>query len=278
MSATVTGNTVTGLEAVLRRDRWIAIAALTLAVGLSWLWLVQMAVSMTSMDTTPMDMASGMASMQKMMPGMWSAGYAGMMLVMWMVMMIGMMLPSAAPMILLHARFTRKKLAHTSPWVASGAFLLGYLAIWAGFGLAATGLQWWLEGLELVSAMKMAATSSMVSGLVLIAAAVWQLTSWKEACLENCRSPIEFLSARWRSGTGGAFRIGLDHGLYCLGCCWALMLLLFVGGVMNLVCIAALTAWVLVEKLAPSGHLTSRLMAGVLAAAGIAVMLTGWTF
>lgn len=280
MSATVTGSTVTGLEAVLRRDRWIAIAALALAAGLSWLWLVQMAVAMTSMDMSSgmsSGMASGVASMQKMKPGMWSPGHAGMMLVMWLVMMIGMMLPSAAPMILLHARFTRKKLAHTSPWAASGAFLLGYLAIWTGFGLAATGLQWWLEGLELVSVMKMAVTGSTVSGVVLIAAAVWQLTPWKEACLESCRSPIEFLSARWRGGTGGAFRIGLDHGVYCLGCCWALMLLLFVGGVMNLVCIAALTAWVLVEKLAPAGRLTSRLMAGVLAAAGIAVMLTGWT-
>lgn len=262
MSAAATS----ALDAVLRRDRWIATAALAAAAGLSWLWMVQMALAMSSADI-----------MSMMQPGGWSAGYATMMFVMWAVMMVGMMLPSAAPMILLHARVTRKNLAPASPWVTSGAFLFGYLAVWTGFSLAATGLQWWLEGLELVSVMNMAATSSTVSGGVLVAAAVWQLTPWKETCLENCRSPLEFLSARWRDGATGAFRIGIEHGLYCLGCCWALMLLLFVGGVMSLLCIAALTAWVLIEKVAPAGRTTSRLMAGVLFAAGIAVLVTGWT-
>jgi predicted metal-binding membrane protein len=178
-----------------------------------------------------------------------------------------MMLPSAAPMILLFATINRKRRQEGSPYVRTGVFALGYVIVWAGFSIAATTLQWRLDGAMLLSPM-MAATSVLLAGGVLIVAGIYQLTPLKQACLRHCRSPLDFILHHWRRGSVGALVMGVRHGLYCLGCCWVLMSLLFVGGVMNFLWIAAIAAYVLLEKTVPAGHWISR-------AAGVALVAWG---
>lgn len=202
----------------------------------------------------------------------WTPGYTLLMFAMWWFMMIAMMLPSAAPMVLLHAAVTRKPLLPDEdavPVVSSRqilrtttAFVGGYLVTWGTFSLVAVMAQWILEREQLLSPM-MASTSGLLSSSLLLAAGLWQLTPLKTVCLHRCRSPIGFVSMHWRSGIRGAFGMGVKHGTYCLGCCWFLMALLFYGGVMNLIWISGLALFVLVEKIMPSGDLTRR-VAGVL--------------
>lgn len=250
------------LEALLSRDRVIAVAALAAVVVLSWAYLLAGA----GMDTHTMD---GMA-----MPAMrteWSAGYFAVMAVMWSVMMTAMMLPSAAPMILLHGAIYRKRVAGEAASVASALFMLGYLAVWLGFSLAAAALQWALAAAALLSPM-MDLASRAIAGALLIAAGIYQWTPLKQSCLRRCRSPLDFVIAYWRDGPWGSFAMGVRHGGFCLGCCWLLMLLLFVGGVMNLAWVAGLALFVLVEKLAPAGHWLGRAAGLVLAGWGVAVL------
>jgi predicted metal-binding membrane protein len=181
--------------------------------------------------------------------------------------MLAMMLPSATPMILLFAAVNRKQRARGGPFVPTAAFAAGYLVLWAVFSVLAVALQWGLQRVELVSPVLLRA-DIVVGGLLLVAAGLYQLTPLKHACLEHCRSPAHFLSRHWRSGPAGALRMGMEHGAFCVGCCWFLMLLLFVGGVMNLAWIAGLAAFVLLEKTVPAGHWLAR-------AAGVALLLTG---
>ena len=181
---------------------------------------------------------------------------------MWAVMMVAMMLPSAAPAILLYARVHRHAVPGKAP--PTLAFLAGYLACWSGFALVATALQF-----ALASPMSMALESRWASGALLIAAGLYQLSPLKLACLDHCRSPAEFLSRHYRPGLWGALRLGLLHGTYCVGCCWLLMLLLFVGGVMNLLWIAGLTLLVAAEKLLPGGVWIGRIAGLALVAFGI---------
>jgi predicted metal-binding membrane protein len=186
---------------------------------------------------------------------------------MWAVMMAAMMLPSAAPMILLFGTIARRRQPTGDSPADAGVFGLGYVAVWAAFSLVAVALQFGLDQAALLSPM-MSTTSKAVAGAVLIGAGVYQWTPLKQACLRRCRSPLQFLMTEWREGRRGAFVMGLRHGGYCLGCCWVLMLLLFVGGIMNLAWIAGIAAFVLVEKLAPAGHWMGR-------AAGAALVLWG---
>jgi hypothetical protein len=197
------------------------------------------------------------------------------MFVMWWVMMAAMMLPSAAPVLLLFARINRGKKAGDRPYVPTGIFAAGYLAAWGGFSALAVGLQWELEQLGLLSPM-MAMTSYWLGSAILLAAGVWQLTPIKGICLRHCRSPMGFLVQRWRPGRLGAFRTGLEHGSYCLGCCWFLMGLLFFGGIMNLFWIIGLTIFILLEKTIPMGSWVGRIV-GVGVAAWGAVMLVNTT-
>ena len=236
------------LETVLRRDRAIVMTTLVVVTALSWLWVVLGAgMGMSAIEMTRMsrDML--------MTPALWTPAYAALMFSMWWVMMVAMMLPSAAPMILLFARVSRRESAAEQPWAPSSAFAAGYLAVWGGFSVVATGLQWGLEKVGLLSGM-MATTAPWLGAAILIAAGVWQFAPLKHACLRHCRSPISFLVERWRAGRSGAFRMGLKHGAYCLVCCWFLMALLFFGGVMNLWWIGGLAAYVLMEKVLPMGH------------------------
>jgi predicted metal-binding membrane protein len=255
------------IEAVLRRDRAIVVAALVLVVALSWLWIVLGAgtgMSALEMTAMPRDMV--------MTPAVWSAPYAALMLLMWCVMMLAMMLPSAAPVLLLFARISRQGRGSERPWSPTACFAAGYGAVWLAFSAVATALQWALEGSGLLSAM-MATTALWLGAGILIAAGLWQLTPLKQACLRHCRSPIGFLMTRWRGGSAGAFRMGLEHGAHCLGCCWFLMALLFFGGVMNLWWIGGLAAYVLMEKVVPMGHWLSYAVGVGLTAWGVFLLM-----
>lgn len=215
----------------------------------------------------------------------WTPGDALLMFSMWWLMMIAMMLPSAAPMVLLHAAVAQKGLARADdnkPNAASHrlrsatiAFIAGYLLMWGVFSLVAVIAQWALERGELLSAM-MTSTSGFFGSGLLLAAGLWQLTPLKTVCLRLCRSPISFLSTHWRPGVGGAFRMGIEHGVLCLGCCWFLMALLFYAGVMNLVWIFGLALFVLVEKTAPSGVAFGRVTGLLLIAWGSWLGLTAF--
>ena len=191
------------------------------------------------------------------------------MFVMWVVMMVAMMVPTAAPMILLFATVNRRNREQERPYVPTGVFLSGYVLVWSGFAVLATAANWALHTNSLLSSMMGESTSAYLGGALLLAAGAFQWSRLKYVCLTHCRSPLGFLMSEWQDGSAGAMRMGLKHGGYCLGCCWVLMGLLFVLGVMNLLWIAALAAFVLVEKVAPSGHLVSRLTGLVLAAWGL---------
>jgi predicted metal-binding membrane protein len=239
------------IETVVKRDRLILIGGLVAVVVLSWVYILTGA----GMDMTAFEMTAvtNNAPAMVMQPTAWTPNYALFMFFMWWVMMIAMMIPSAAPMIMLFAAINRKQRLKGALFVSTGVFVLGYMIAWGGFSLLAATLQWILERLGLMSAM-MVATSGLFSSLVLILAGLYQFTPLKHACLRHCRSPFHFITRHWRKGSAGALRMGIQHGVFCLGCCWTLMALLFVGGVMNLYWIVGLAFFVLLEKTIPAGH------------------------
>lgn len=257
----------TAIEKMLRHDRAIVAGGLLVVVALCWAYLLSGAGVMgrVSDASMPMDMGIGTGSAP------WTPGYALLMLLMWVVMMAAMMLPGAAPMLLLFAAITARRGGEQQRTLASGAFALGYVVVWAVFSLAAVALQFALEGAALLSPM-MQTTHAALAGATLIAAGIYQWTPLKRACLRHCRSPLDFMLTHWREGTHGAFVMGLRHGVYCVGCCWALMLVLFVVGVMNLAWIAGLAMFVLVEKLAPAGPWLERVAGIALLAWGLAIL------
>ena len=193
--------------------------------------------------------------------------FLGSFAVLWVSMMAAMMLPGAAPMILFYAKIAGERGAGRSGATASGVFALGYLVVWSAFSAGAVLLQLAFERYALISPA-MRTTSGVVAAIVLVAAGVYQLTPAKRACLRRCRSPLAFVLEHWRPGARGAFVMGLTHGAYCVGCCWLLMLLLFVGGVMNVAWIGGIALFVLVEKTLPAGHWVAR-------AAGVALIVWG---
>ncbi|RWB31345.1 MULTISPECIES: DUF2182 domain-containing protein [unclassified Mesorhizobium] len=285
------------LERLLRRDRVITIAGVVALCLLAWLYIVAGAgLGMNAWEMTRLalfphqqtaDMTSDMSGMDMSgmdMPGMdmsamamaaepraWGAAIWALMIAMWWVMMIAMMAPSAAPTVLLYARVHRHALAQgqlQDKLAPTGVFMAGYLLVWLGFAVAATALHWLLEREAFVSATMMSSQSRWLSGIVLIAAGLYQLSPLKNACLSHCRAPTAFLARHWRPHAVGALRLGALHGAFCVGCCWMLMALLFVGGIMNLVWVAGLAILVLAEKLFPAGQWVGR-------AAGIALIAWG---
>jgi predicted metal-binding membrane protein len=266
----------TVLEAVLRRDRAVVAAALVAVIAMAWVWILLGAgTGMSAMNMVLGQGADGMAGM--MAKAAWTLGYAGIMFTMWWVMMAAMMLPSAAPILLLFARINRKEKSAGRPFIPTGIFAAGYLVAWGGFSVLATGLQWALERLGLLSPM-MATTDYWLGGAILLAAGAWQLTPIKGMCLRHCRSPMGFLVQSWRPGRGGAFRMGLEHGSFCLGCCWFLMGLLFFGGIMNLFWVIGLAGFVLLEKTVPIGSWIGRILGvGVAAWGGLLLATTMFT-
>jgi predicted metal-binding membrane protein len=277
------------IESILKRDRCVVGVCLLLITALSWWYLVDMAQDMASMDMPSMESAEPMSDAAPMamdsmtegssskvsmsMTGMpqWDMGYFVMMFLMWSIMMVGMMTPSAAPMILVYSGLSRNR-EKAAPYLSTGAFLTGYLLIWTAFSLAATLLQWGLDEAALLSPM-MVSTSPYLGAGLLIGAGVFQFTPWKSACLAYCRNPLQFFMQHWRKGKVGALRMGVEHGLFCLGCCWILMGLLFFGGVMNLVWIALITAFVLLEKVAPLGQQGGKITGVAMVLGGIAMLI-----
>jgi predicted metal-binding membrane protein len=259
------------LENILRRDRIIVAAALATLTALAWtyvLWLVA-DMDMGQMEMTGFRMVP--AGIGFMAPALapWQAIEFVYVFAMWAVMMVGMMIPSAAPMILIYARVGRQASAQGKPFAAAGWFATGYLLTWAGFALAATTAQWALDRTALLDE-KMASASQVFGGIVLIAAGVYQWTPLKDRCLAHCQSPLQFIQRQggFRRDSWGSLLFGLRHGAYCVGCCWVVMALLFVGGVMNLLWIAAIAAFVLIEKIVPAGRLISRIAGVGFVAAG----------
>lgn len=240
------GAAPTRLEAALRHDRIVLLVVLAVIPLAAWAWIAVMARDMYG----TMRGASAW-----MMTSTWDARHVVLLWAMWAVMMTAMMLPSATPLVLLYAAAARRNAERSSPARRIYALAGGYLLVWALFSVAATGLQRALASALALTPM-MELSSPAAGAVVLAIAGVYQLLPLKRACLHACRSPLGFMVQRWRGGAKGAFILGVNHGRHCLGCCWALMLILFAGGVMNLTVIVALTAWVLAEKLAPFGERT----------------------
>ena len=255
------------LETLLRRDRVVVGTALTVLLVAAWLYLFHRASAMSDMAMPGMPTMPGMAMA---MPAMhaWSWVEVGALVIMWAVMMVAMMTPAAAPMIIMFATIHRRRTAEGRPATPTAIFVLGYVMIWTIYSVVVALAQAGLHTAALLSPA-MAATSPLLAGGLLVAAGVFQWTPLKRACLAACRSPLSFLMTGWREGRAGAFVMGLRHGLYCLGCCWALMALLFVAGIMNLLWVATIAVAVLVEKVVPRGDLVGRFAGVALVVAGV---------
>lgn len=271
------GGTASAVEQVLRHDRIVVGAGLAALVILAWVYVWSGAgTGMPARQTTafalfPHLQREPMPGMAMSMPFDWTTAAT-----MWWVMMIAMMTPSAAPLALLYGRVVRHRggEASNAAVLAPSVYLVaGYLAVWLAFSLAAAALQNVLQPAGLISATMLWSKSAMLSATVLAVAGVYQISPFKSACLHQCRGPVAFLTRYWRPGRLGAFAMGLRHGAWCVGCCWMLMCLLFVGGLMNLTWIAALALLVLVEKLAPAGPLVSKVSGGLLLAWAAATLL-----
>ncbi|MGK2935928.1 MAG: DUF2182 domain-containing protein [Gemmatimonadaceae bacterium] len=260
---------------VARRPELVSLVALVFTVATAWVYLL----------VAPMPGMSGAAGSEGMagmagMAGMdaatalaaWSWREALLLFAMWAVMMVAMMLPSAAPMILLFSRVGASRAAHGRHGTSVLFFAAGYLTVWWVFSAVAAAVQWQLHSAAVLSP-EMRAVSPLVGGAILIAAGVYQWLPIKESCLSHCRSPLGFLATSWREGKLGAVRMGLEHGMFCVGCCWLLMALLFVAGVMNLLWIAVLSVMVLLEKVVPRGALIARMAGVLLITAGVAIAI-----
>jgi len=250
------------LEAILKRDRLVVALALLALIALAWAYVLAGA----GMDTAMADMPD-----MVMAAPAWTPRYALLMFAMWWVMMVAMMLPSAAPTILLMAAINRARKGD-SPYGNAGFFVAGYLLTWALFSAAAVLAQGALDASGLLTGA-MATASPRLAGAVLIGAGLWQFAPLKRMCLRHCRSPVMFLTANHRAGNLGSLRMGAEHGAYCVGCCGFLMALLFVGGVMNLAWVLALSAYVLVEKLFPWGPRIGAVVGGLLGLWGLLLVL-----
>lgn len=245
-------------QAAIKRDRNVVLGGLVSLVGVTALLTIQMAQQVAEPATLLHPRALGHAH----------GGYGFLSLfAMWSVMQIAMMSPTAVPMVLMHAKIARHRREHARPYTATALFLSGYLIVWTLFSLTFAAVQSLLQRLDLLSPA-MASNTPWLAAALLIAAGLFQFSSLKHACLTQCRSPVPYFMGQWRNGHAGALVMGLKHGVHCVGCCWILMALLFVAGVMNLLWMALITAFVLIEKLAPRGDEIGRI-------AGVGLILWG---
>ncbi len=254
--------TTRALESLRRRDRAIILAAILTLAGLSWLYLFRLDASMKTAMTAG-------AAMPMMLP--WSRSDFVMVFVMWSVMMVAMMSPSAAPMVLTFATVQRHRARQSRPFVPSGFFLAGYLLAWTVFSAVVTLAQWRLHAAAILNPDTQT-VAPWLGGFFLLAAGIYQLSPAKNACLRHCRSPLDFLARHWRTGRRGTLVLGLHHGLYCVGCCWLLMALLFVAGVMNLAWVAVIGALVLLEKVVPRVAVVASGGGGLMVIAGLILL------
>jgi predicted metal-binding membrane protein len=254
---------------LLRRDRWLTIGGLALVVVIASAYVLHGA----GMDMSALDMTRMPRDMEMAQPA-WTLQYTALMFAMWWLMMIAMMLPSATPILLLVASLNRRASPDRRPYGATALFAFGYLAAWASFSVVAVAVQAWLSANGTLTSMLHVGEGALAGGM-LLAAGLWQLTPQKRACLRICRSPAHFLATRRRSGHSGAVAMGAEHGAYCVGCCWLMMTLLFIGGIMNLYWIAGLAAYALVEKLLPAGERVARITGAILIGGGLALLSSG---
>ena len=265
---TIASDGPSSVERVVRRDRLLMSLSLLVLTALAWGYLVRAAATMQAMNMeAQMHAAMGMADMRPWAVAQWLELFA-----MWAVMMVGMMVPSAAPVILLVLGVYRRR-HDPRARLSAVAFVAGYLVCWAVFSAAAAAGQVGLHRGALMAA-DMRLSSAAISGVVLLLAGVYQWLPIKNACLTHCRSPFGFVSQFWREGTGGALRMGIRHGLFCVGCCWVLMVLLFVVGVMNLFWVAAIAGFVLLEKLTRGGAVLGRVAGVALGAWGLYLLVS----
>jgi predicted metal-binding membrane protein len=241
---------------LLPRDRFAIAAVLFATCAIAWLLLLQQAAAMAHMDS------SGMPSMHPL------AVELALLFLMWASMMAAMMLPGITPMVAAFATINRRRRQRDAPYVATAVFVSGYLIAWSGFGAVAAVLQWLLSELGLLSRTMQATSPTLTAGLFLLAG-FYQLSPLKDRCLMLCRSPVGFVLSQWRDGALGAVIMGIWHGVYCIGCCGALMLLLFAVAVMDLRWVAALSLLLTAEKLLPRPKLWRRLIAGLLILLGL---------
>jgi predicted metal-binding membrane protein len=260
-----------GLEALLRRDKYVVLAALLALTALAWSYLLWLSGHMAATG----DMAMGNMSMDGMAMGTapaltpWATELV-LACIMWTVMMVGMMTPSVAPVVLLYARVARHAASNGKPFAATGWFAGGYFLAWTGFAIVAAASQMALRSLALLTP-GLASANHVFGGAILIVAGAYQWSPVKNACLGFCRTPLVFIQRHggFKASAVGSLGLGLRHGFYCIGCCWALMLLLFVGGVMNILWVAGLAVLVLLEKLPTRGRLLSRATGSLLIAGGL---------
>lgn len=254
----------TTLELILQRDRLVLLSGLVLIGALSWYYIIYLYRQMH-----PMNMDAFLFAMP--MTARWTPTDFVLLFLMWLVMMIAMMTPSVAPLILLFAMVNRKKKENSSPFVPAGYFLAGYFLVWAAFSFAATVLQWGLQKVNWLNP-EMVVTNKIAGGVILATAGLFQFTSLKLRCLTHCRTPVDFIHRHWKEGRSGALKMGIKNGVYCLGCCWILMVLLFVSGIMNLLWIAFIALFVLIEKILPRTRWISYAAGFLLILYGIALV------
>jgi len=256
--------TTNTLEDILKKDRVIVLTALLVLCVLSWLYIIYLYRQMYPMNMDALFFAMPMTPL-------WSWTDFVLLFLMWIVMMIAMMTPSVTPLVLIFAMINRQRKQQQNPFVSSGYLLGGYFIVWGVFSLFATLLQWLLQQVSLLSP-EMETTSNILGGIIVTTAGIFQFTPLKYACLKHCRTPINFISSKWKQGKWGALQMGMENGLYCLGCCWILMILLFVSGIMNLLWIAIIALFVLVEKVFPAPKLVSAIAGIVLITYGIIIL------
>ena len=260
----------TAAAAHSRRDRILIASCIVLVCVIAWAYLVYLHRQMSSGAAD----GKSMMAMGMRMDAPWGAGDVFLTIAMWAVMMVGMMSPSAAPVLLLFAATHARRSERNAP-VTVSMFALGYITVWVAFSVCATLAQWALHNAALLSPT-MAVASPRVAGALLVAAGAYQLTPLKRACLTHCQTPLGFLMSHWRDGAAGAFQMGLSHGMYCVGCCWVLMGVLFAVGVMNLAWVGVLTALILLEKTDERGARVARIGGVILVGLGILFLTSGF--
>jgi predicted metal-binding membrane protein len=258
-------NNSSSIEYLLKRDRIVIIFCLILISLLAWLYIIYLYRQMFYMNMDALFFAMPMTPA-------WTATDFILLFLMWFVMMIAMMTPSVAPLILIFAMVNRKRKEQQNPFVPTGYLLAGYFFIWAAFSLLATSLQWLLQHISLLTP-EMRITSKILGGSILIVAGIFQFTPLKQACLNYCRTPVDFIHRNWKEGKTGGMRMGIENGIYCVGCCWVLMVLLFVSGIMNLLWVALISLFVLIEKISTQIRWVSPVVGVALIIYGLIILL-----
>ncbi len=238
-----------------QQDKIIVITGLLTVAALGWIYMFYMAWAMENMHLVDIWMPPRGGERT------WTAWDFILLFLMWLTMMLAMMTPTAAPMVMMFTTVNKQKKVRQQPYVSTFIFLAGYLVAWAIFSIVASAIQWPLHENGLLNPM-MNSRSYLMSGGILILAGLYQWTPMKNVCLEHCRTPLGFLMTAWKDGNFGAFKMGLHHGLFCVGCCWALMAILFAVGVMNMLWVTLITIFVLVEKIAPISPSLARMLTG----------------